>query len=191
MSNARVWLFRILVLASGGLMLVSWFMPWWSIEIYELYKDVVVIRPWGLENFIPQAYMHMIEGSEMPGWFAPAMWIYLGLCITALLFAAFVKDRNMRLIGREFNLPKFIIGFVGFSFIVVVVLAVIIAAIRTGDFFDIRLIGDNYIELSEAEYSGAWAGLLLGYWLACAVGPLLIILAILRNKIRGKTKLIT
>ncbi len=186
MSNTRVWLFRILILAAAGLMLVSWFKPWWGVEIYELYADVVVIRPWGLENFIPAAYMDMIEGSDMPGWFGVAMWAYLGLGIAALLFAALFRDRKIKLFGREISRAKFIIGLVGFSYIVVVVLALIIAAIRTGDFWNLKVSGITFIELTEAEYSDALASWKLGYWLACAVGPLLIVLALLRNKIIGK-----
>ena len=185
MSNARVWLFRVLILAAAGLMLYSWFMPWWMANVFEIAEDAVVIRPWGLEeNLGPM--VSMIKGSDMPAFFAPAMWTYLGLAIAALLFALWVKDRDVRLLRINFNLPKFIIGLVGFSYIVVVVLAVIIAAIRTGDFYGLKLIGYTFVDLGDPMVSGIEAGLLLGYWLACAIGPLLIVLALLRNKIIGK-----
>ncbi len=186
MNNARVWLFRVLILAAAGLMLLSWFMPWWTADILEL-DATVVIRPWGLEENLGD-FASWIKGSDMPAFFAPAIWTYLGICIAALLFVSWIKDRNIRLLRKHFSLPKFVIGLVGFSYIVVVVLAVIIAAIRTGDFYGLALIGYTYIDLGEPMISGVEAGFLLGYWLACAVGPLLIILALLRNKIIGKSK---
>jgi hypothetical protein len=47
----RTWLFRGLVLASVGLLVWSWFMPWWSAWVWAIdVKDAVVIRPWGLEQ---------------------------------------------------------------------------------------------------------------------------------------------
>ena len=189
MSNARVWLFRVLILAATGLMLLSWFMPWWSTWIMRL-NNLVQIRPWGLEHDLG-VLAEYISGSEMPAFFAPAMWTYLGIGIAALLFSLWVKDRNVRLLRKNFNLPKFIIGLIGFSYIVVVVLAVIVAAIRTGDFFGLKLIGSTHIDMGEPLITDADSGLLSGYWLACGVGPLLIVLALLRNKIIGKTKLIT
>jgi len=42
--------------------------------------------------------------------------------------------------------------------------------------------------LDWAEQSWVDARLRFGYWLACGIGPFLIILALLRNKIIGKTK---
>ncbi len=190
MSILRVWIFRVLVLASGGLLLYSWLMPWWSFRIYELWTDVAVIRPWGIEIDAPRDYLYLIAGSDMPGWFGPVMWTYLGIVIAALLFSLSARNKGFKLWRIRFRLPSFIIGFVGFSYIVVVVLAVIIAAIRTGDYFDMPLIGDYFIKISESEYSDTSASLLLGYWLACGVGPLLLVLALLRSKIIGMPKLL-
>ena len=50
MGNSKIWLFRGLVLVGIGLLLLSWFMPWWSINVYEIGPDAAVIRPWGLET---------------------------------------------------------------------------------------------------------------------------------------------
>jgi len=50
MGNVRVWLFRGLVAIAAGLMLASWFMPWWSCDIEALFvKDAAIIHPYGLE----------------------------------------------------------------------------------------------------------------------------------------------
>ncbi len=49
MSNARVWLFRSLILIAIGLLFVSWFLPWWKCTTPAM-EGWVRIRPWGLEN---------------------------------------------------------------------------------------------------------------------------------------------
>ncbi|GAI56414.1 unnamed protein product, partial [marine sediment metagenome] len=177
--------FRILVLAAAGLMLVSWFMPWWAASILELGEAAVVIRPWGLEADLREMNP-MIAGSDMPVWFAPLMWTYLGICIGLLLLSLLVKGKAFSLGKFRFSLPKVLIGGVGLSYIVVVVLAVIIAAIRTGDFYNVKLIGYSFVSLGESYESGIESGLQFGYWLASGVGSLLIVLALFRNKIVGK-----
>ncbi|MDD4876209.1 MAG: hypothetical protein PHQ86_03645 [Dehalococcoidales bacterium] len=185
MGNTKVWLFRLLIIACGGLLVLSWFLPWWAIDVYEIGKNAVVIRPWGLETNLRPADYELIKSGEMPAFFAPAMWTYLGLCILGLLVAVFINNKTFRLKNKDFNLSGFLIGLIGFSYIVVVITAVIVAAIRTGDFWEVKLIGYSFISLGDPYVSGAEAGLKIGYWLACAAGPLLMILALIRSKIIG------
>jgi hypothetical protein len=167
-------------------MLLSWFLPWWGCSVPEYFaKDVVVIRPWGLETDLG-AFAGYIHGSEMPVWFAPLTWIYLVIAIALLLFSLLAKEKAVSLGKFKLSLPQVLIGGVGLSYIVTVVLAVIVIAIRAGDFFDTPLQGYITIDLGEGIVSGAWTSLRLGYWLACAVGPLCIVLALLRDKIIGK-----
>ncbi len=186
MGSFRVLLFYILVLAAAVLMLVSWFMPWWNAYIVVLGESVVFIHPWGLETNIPQHYASYLTGADMSVWFAPLMWIYLGLCIAALLFSLFVSEKRVGLSRFKFLLPKFIIGLVGLSYIVTVATAVLVIAGRAGDFYGATLIGSIHLSVGS-QGSLVTTGLLFGYWLACAVGPLLIVLALFRNKIMGKT----
>ena len=160
-ANARVWIFRFLVLAFGGLLVYTWFQPWWSINVYEIGNNAVIVHPWGLEtNLKPQDYVHVVT-AEMPAFFAPIMYTYLGLTIIALLVSLFVKDRALKIWKFNFNLPVFIVGIVGFSYLIVVVTAVIFAAIRTGDFWGVKLIGYSFIDLGDPYVSGAEAGLKL------------------------------
>lgn len=185
----KIWLWRALVLASLGLLLLSWFMPWWSINVYEIGPDAAVIRPWGLETQLRESEKALIEGADMPPWFAPFVFVYLGGVVLALLVSLFITNRAFRLFGITFRLPALIVGLVGFSYIVVVVTCFVIAKIRTGEYFGgVNLIGYTYIDLGEPYMSGADAGFLPGYWLACLVGPLLLALAFLRNKIAGVPK---
>ena len=176
-------MFRGLVLVIIALFFLSWFLPWWSADVLVLGEDTVVIRPWGLENNMDEEMAAIIKGSEMPAYFAPLMWAYLGLSIALLVLGAFIKLKEIKLGKFKLTLSQLLIGGVGVSYIVVVALAVIIASIRTGDYWDLKLIGYTYIDLGEPAVTGVEAGLLPGYWLACLVGPLLIGLALLRTKI--------
>jgi hypothetical protein len=181
--SLRVWLFRFLVLVASGLMVVSWILPWWRGDL-SLVGAYVQIRPWGLETDLG-AYATYIDSAFMPVWFAPVMWTYLGLCIAALLFSMFAKNKEIRIWKIKSTLPGFIIGLVGFSYIAIVITAVIFAAIRSGDFYGTHLIGKTGVDF-KTEHFSVNANLLIGYWLACGTGTLLAILALLRHKITGQ-----
>ncbi len=189
MNNSRVWLFRGLVIVAAAVVLVSWFLPWWSIYIHEVGADSVIIHPWGLETQLREAEANLIASAQMPGWFAPFMWAYLAAFLLALLAGMFLKDRNLPVGKFKFSLPSLLIGLGGFSYVVVAVTAAVYAAVRMQDFFGgVNFIGYTYIDLGEPYRSGADAGLLLGYYLASGVGLLLIVLGVLRNKIIGAPK---
>jgi hypothetical protein len=185
MSSSRVWLFRGLVIVAAGLMLLSWFMPWWSADSsgdLEL-KNAVIIHPYGLEQNMGEFAVY-IAGSEMPAWFAPVAWTFLGICIAALLLAAWIENKDVRLIGRNVNLSKLLVGVVGFLYIFAAVLAVIVAAIRTAD-YGLTLQGHTDFERGPARI-GVDASAQFGYILAYGVGLLCIALAFLREKIVGQ-----
>jgi len=194
MTNLRAWIFRLLIIAGAGLMVYSFIIPWWGIWIWELGpENVVEIYPYGLwlDYDTIGVYSHWVDNAPMPAYFAPLMWAYLGICIVALLFALWKGNKEIKITRFRFNLAKLIIGLVGFSYIFVAVLAVIVAAIRTGDYFDVHLIGYNEIKLGGFEQSGAEANLLLGYWLSLGTGLFFMVMALLRNKIIGKNKTIS
>jgi hypothetical protein len=54
---------------------------------------------------------------------------------------------------------------------VIVILAVIVAAIRTGDYYDLKLIGLTYIDLGE-PLKLMWRAPIFGYWFACALAAM-------------------
>jgi len=192
MGNFRVWLFRGLVIIAAGLMLLSWFLPWWSCDVEALnVKDAVVIHPYGLDIVIHIFSYVSWASTVMPGFFAPLMWTYLGLAIAALLIGAWIKDKSIGLLGRKFNLSKLLIGVVGFSYIVVVIVAVIVITVNARSGGLTNPLGRTFIVVGLTESTWVSARLLFGYWLACGVGPLLIVLALLRDRIIGKAKLIT
>ena len=185
MNTVRFWIYRLLVLMSAGFMVYTWFQSWWRCEISRI-NGWIEIHPWGLEHNM-QAFAEYMKGADMPGFFPVVMWSYLGICVLAIIVALFIKDKNVRLLNRDVNLSSLIIGIAGFSYIVVVVVAVIFAAVRTGDFYNTKLIGVTRINLGGEMTGDATANLLIGYWLACAAGPIILILALLRKKIIGNS----
>lgn len=186
MDSLRVWLFRVLTLAAAGLLLYSWFQPWWTANVLEIMgSNNVIIYPWVFEADLEEMQV-MVENAYMPAWFAPAMWIYLGLAVAALLFSLFAREKRVGPGKFKLSLPQLLIGVVGLSYVVVVAIAAVMIAIRSGEFYGAPLMGMIEVNLGAEYFSEVETALEFGYWLACGVGPLCIALALLRNKITGK-----
>ena len=77
MSNAKAWVFRVLILACIGLLLYTWFQPWWQAYIVALDEPAVQVYPWALDILIPPDYAYLIAGAEdaLPQWFYTFMWV--------------------------------------------------------------------------------------------------------------------
>jgi hypothetical protein len=188
MNRTRSWIYRILIVLGVGLMIISWLLPWWGANIESLMLDnAVVIHPYGLDASKMTGYASYIRGAEMPGWFALCMWTYLGLAIAALLAGAFLKNKDINLFGKKLNLSRWLIGIVGFSYAVVVIVAYVYATMRVQDFGLDSLVGRKWVQAGGiAETSWISSSLKIGYWLACGTGLYFIILALFQNKIMGK-----
>jgi len=91
-------------------------------------------------------YKGYLPDYSMPGYFTPLMWTYLGLAVVALLFGAWLKDKNLGLFGKKLNLSRWLTGIVGFSYIVVVILAFVVASMRTSALGMENFIGGNYMD---------------------------------------------
>jgi hypothetical protein len=186
MKNARVWLFRVLVLVGAGVMALTWTMPWWTVTINELGRDLIQVYPYGLVLNLGE-WASYAAGAQMPGWFTPLMWLYFGVAILALLAGAWIQNKNISLLGRKFDLSRWMVGLVGLTYVIAVVTAVVFISIRAGSFFNTPVQGYFSINFSEIE-SGGNSSLQLGYWLSWGVGLFLIVVALLRNKIVGIAK---
>ena len=187
-SSFRLWLFRILVLIATILVVVSWFMPWWTMDVEAIsITNAIVVHPYGFENNLG-GYAYYLPVEVMPVWFTPLMWVLLGVAILCLLSAFWFQDKKIKVFGRYFNLSSFLTICMGISYILVVVAAFIVLNIQTkifgGEYFE--LVGENFISMGGFEESYCYSRFGFGWWLACAIGPILIILALLRNKIIGK-----
>ncbi|WP_173930951.1 hypothetical protein [Chelativorans sp. Marseille-P2723] len=186
--SLRFWLYGVLVLAGAGLMLASWFSPWWGAQISDLPgRDHMVLRPWGVELVSEVRTYANRALYSMPGFFEPFMWTYLGVCMLALAVSIFVT-KTVSLGRFRISLAQLLIGFVGLSYLIAVVTAFIIAQIRSGA-GGVQFIGTslvfNPITGSNTRFIGA---LKPGYWMAAATGPVLIVLALLRNVIIGRSR---
>ena len=188
MSVFRTWLFRVLVIAAAGLFVISWYLHWWNANIYMIDANVW-IRPWALQSDLSFIGAESwIKDAEMPAFFAPAMWTYFGLCMLALLVGLFLKDKSIKLGKIKLSLPQMLILLVGISYIAVVVIAIIVMKIEMAKWWGMQLIGTVQLDVGEVFKSPVKCELLLGFWLACCTGPLLVALALLRNKIIGKAE---
>jgi hypothetical protein len=138
-------------------------------------------------------YPQWLVGAEMPAWFFRLMWVYLWLCMAALVFSLFASDKTKIRLGRlKLSLPQALVGGVGASFIVFVVVFIGVVAIRAPQFYNAPLQGSIFVRMAEHEgqaQSYVETGLQFGYWLACAAGALLVALALLRDRIVGKPRL--
>lgn len=185
MENNKKWLYRVLVLAGAAVLLVSWFLPWWTIDVDGFTSDAVQIRPWGLvwsESW--GDFAGLVEGqATLPGFFVPFMWTFLGLCLTAILVGLFVNDVDIKLGKLNFKLSQLLIGGVGAAYLFAGVFAAIYASFRMGDAFGCPLVGRVHIDMGEPMIAFVTTRLLLGYWLIYVAGGALLALGIFQDKI--------
>jgi hypothetical protein len=186
-SIARVWLFRILTVVAAGVMLVSWSLPWWTIDIEGFGTNMVQIRPWGLVMSDQMGgFAILLKGAPMPSWFAPAMWAYLGLCLVALLVGLWVVNKKIGIGTIKMKLSQFLIGGVGFSYLVAGVVAVVYASMRMAKMGGIPLQGRAFVDMGDPLIAYVNTRLLPGYYLIFVAGILFLVLAIFQDKIIGR-----
>lgn len=186
MGSARLWLYRVLTLAGAGMFVVSWFMPWWTAYVEYIKKTAVNIRPWGVDMLLQAEYAAWLPNYDMPSIFTPAMWAYFGLCMLALLVSMFVSAKKRVGVGKlSLPWPTTLVMGVGFSYIVCVIVALIVIQMRLKEFYDAPLIGSTFFSQGEVQ-SNVDTTLLPGFYLACATGPVIFVLGLLRRIIVGK-----
>lgn len=187
-NGLRLWFFRALILIGAGIMLMSWFSPWWSARISDLAgADHIVLRPWGVEMVSEVKTYADRSLYEMPAFFTPLMWAYLGFCMLALAVSLFVTKRVS--VGRfNLSLQQLLVGFVGFSYVVAVVTAYTIAQIRSG-MAGMEFVGTSMVfNPMTAGNTRIVSALQMGYWLSAGAGAYLLVLALLRSVIVGRRK---
>lgn len=188
-NNARVWLFRLLVVVAAGVMLVSWFQPWWTIDIEALGKNMVQIRPWGLDmDERMGSFSVLVKGAEMPAWLAPFMWAYLVCCMLALAVGAWVRGKYVGLGKFKMKLAQFLIAGVGLSYIIAGIVAAGYASTKLKASMNIPLQGHVFIDLGDPFITYVDTRLLPGYYLIFVAGLLCLVLALLYDKIIGEPK---
>lgn len=188
-NKSRIWLFIVLVAIGAGLMLVAWFMPWWTIDVEGFACDVVQIRPWGLEICEQMGdFAILMKGAEMPVWFGPLMWAYLAACMIALLVGAFIRGMDIKIGKFQFSLSQLLVGGVGFSYLFAGVFAAVYAAYRMRKAFDVPLVGRAFIDMGDPIIAYVDTRLLPGYYMIYVAGLVLLLVGIFRDKITGEAK---
>jgi hypothetical protein len=176
MNSVRTWLFRGSIIVAVALMLISWFSPWWNAEIDQVGDEAVQIYPYGLHDNMGSLDT-FIKGSDMPAWFAPLVFTYLGVNVILLLYSVFrLKDKK----------TKWILVGVGGAYVIFAACAMVFASFRAKDFGMPALLGHQYIFDGPEGPIYADGTLLFGYYLALATGLLCILLGLLRSKILPK-----
>lgn len=190
-TTVRGWIFRILVLLVGALLVYTWFQPWWTAYVETLSETAVIIHPYGFESLAPPEYQYLMRGAadKMPGWFTPFMWTYMVLAAATLLLSLFASSSKGISLGKfRMSLPTLLVAGVGFSFVIVALAAYLTISINCQEMFGMAINGQIYIEVLNKEASWVTGSLESGFWMACVVGPALLILAVLRRVIVGKSQ---
>jgi len=186
--DVGAWIFRVLVVAGAAFMVYSWFQPWWSADVAVVKGEFdMVLRPWGIEAVAQVRANADTAQFEMPGFFAPFMWFYLGVCMLALAASLFLTRRIS--IG-PINLPVavLLIAFVGLSYMSVLGIAYGLGTLRS------EWAGANFIGKSTILHSGTGnkvkmvSDIMIGYWLALGAGGVLTFLALVRGLFIRKPK---
>jgi hypothetical protein len=186
-SETKIWMFRFLVVIPAAIMLVSWFLPWWTIDIEGFADKAAQIRPWGLELCGQMGgFAILMKGTEMPSWFGAFMWVFLGLCMLALVVGLFVRGKEFGFGKLKFSLSQILIGGVGIAYIVCGIVAAVYAGMRMKSTFDVPLQGRAFIDMGDPLIAYVDTYLLPGYYLIFIAGFLFLVLAILRDKITGE-----
>jgi hypothetical protein len=187
MKSARVWIYRVLILASIALFITSWLIPWWRSNIQEA-GMFTQIRPWGLEHNLGSYTEYMGGDPSLPFIFTILMWLYLALAIGALLLGAFMRERSLSIYPFDFSVPQWLIAAGGISYIVFILVFLVVAYVRTAG-FGVVLKGVTYIVVPEFHLGAeAISDFEPGFYLACITGPLLVVLAALRGMVIGRPK---
>ncbi len=198
MSSARVWIFRFLILIGiAGFVISFAILPWWSLSIDMVpgLQWPLSIHPYGLDDSAIWELMKSLpmggEEAMMPAWFTPAMWLYFGLAVLALLAAIWFsfKNKQIGLFGKKFSLTSFLLFGVGVSYIVVIVAFVLVASMRL-EAVGINFLGETFVDLGHYavwSISTTTFGVLrFGTYLTAGTALFLLILAFLRPIIAGK-----
>jgi hypothetical protein len=187
-GSARVWIFRVLLVAGAAFMVYSWYAPWWSATLAVIPgENHLVMRPWGVE-VVPEVAANADESLySMPWFFAPFMWTYLAVCMLALAASMFV-DRTLSLGRIRLPLAVVLIALVGLSYMSALGIAYGVGELKAS------MAGSNFIGKSTIRHAMTGtkvkmvSDLQIGYWLAVGAGGALFVLALLRGLLIRKPR---
>jgi hypothetical protein len=179
-GGTGTWIFRVLLLAATAVMVYSWFQPWWVADIAVIQgTDDLVLHPWGIEA-VGQVRMGADPALyEMPGFFAPLVWVYFGVAMLAIVVSLFANTK-IKLGPIRLPLAAVVIILVGLSYLVAVGLAYFIGDMRASG-MDMKFIGrSDYTDPTSHRKVRMESDLRDGYWLALYSGIALVVLGLTR-----------
>ncbi len=182
-GGVAIWIFRVLVVAGAAFMIYSWFQPWWSAKVAVIPGDNhLVLHPWGVD-VVPQVKANIdasLFSMPFPQVFAGFMWVYLAVCMLALVASLFVV-RQVALGRFKLPLAVVLIGLVGLSYLLAVGLAYGIGELKAAMAGTSFIGKSTFIEPQSDAKIKMVSGLLDGYWLSLGAGAALFVLSLLRG----------
>ena len=176
----RVWLYRALVLGVIAFTVVSFTMPWWTVDVKVGNNWTgVQIYGFGLRHNLVNLAEYLAE-DETPFYQTALAWGFVGLVSIAFLWSIFIKGWKGRLL----------IGTAGLAYAAYAAVAVFFVVANRVGHFNIAFLGwstDVYDQIQTIDVT-YFASIDKGYYLANAAAGLAIILAIMRTVIDGQKK---
>jgi hypothetical protein len=196
MNTARVWIFRALVLIGAAGFVYSFFQPWWIAHCESTVAGIhdVVIHPYGLDAGGLEGYFTLLPDPsvvEVPQLLIIVIWIFFGATLAAMLLGIIFNKATLPVFGKRLNVSRWTVGVVGLIYIVVCVAAMLFAMPKIAA-LGMPFVGDAWVHLGDFAMwkieLDVTAWIPFGYWLAIGTGVYLIVIALLRNKIVGKSE---
>jgi hypothetical protein len=168
---SRIWLYRVVVATAVMLMLFSFSMPWWTSDASTPQGTFSIkIFGYGLRhNMI--ALRQYIATDETPPYRTMLAWGYVAICAALAFLSTWFKGVRGSLL----------LGILGFSYLAYSLAAIFIVVSNRLEKFDILLIGKTAAGIYGQMGINFTSSLSNGFWLACASGGLLIILALVKD----------
>lgn len=175
------WIYRALIVAGAAFMLYSWYLPWWTAKFSPITgSNHMVLHPWGVD--VNRQVRRFSDNSlyDMPAFFSPLVWTYLGACMLLLLISLFVS-RQISLGRLRISVASILIALVGLSYVGTAVIAYVVGTIKAA------AAGTSFIgrtTMSDPNYTDDFymtSQLESGYWIAVAAGVVLIVVALIRR----------
>jgi hypothetical protein len=185
-----------LVLIGLGTFVYSFFQPWWIAHTTSPAAGIhdVIIHPYGLDAGGLEGYFSQLPSGadvSVPAFLIIVIWIFFGVAIAALLMGIIFNKASIPLFGKRLNISRWAVGLVGLVYIIVCVAAVLFAMPKVAS-LHIPFIGHEFVYVGEYGMFKieldvvSWIP--FGYWLAVGTGVYLVVIALLRNKIIGKSE---
>jgi hypothetical protein len=180
----REWLYRVLVLAVGVLMVISALLPWWKAEIWhyeEGFARNVAIYMYGIPRDAAPSELASF-GDFTPAYQMVLAWVYVAASVGLALWSTWIK-------GKKGQLLMAVVGLVFAAYAATA--AYVVIANRLAELGG-TLTGPSLISVPQQDNSDVKLNLngklQMGWYLAYVTAGIMVLLALLRRIIAGKPK---